>query len=145
MKIRKASENDLPELFKLIQKFAEYLGKGDFVKCTIEDFQKLQDHFICFLAEADNHEIVGYALCFYSFHTWTGKAIYLDDLFVKEEYRGNSIGKLLIDKLVSFAKENNCTKVEWEVLNWNTKAINFYKKLAAIVGDDNLNCYLEIK
>jgi len=143
--VRQANEQDLPLVFNLIKEFAEYLGKSDKVRTSLEDFRRNKDLFFCLLAETDEGEVVGYALSCFAFHTWTGKAIYLDDLYVKEEYRRCSVGSKLIYTLIDFAKENSCKTLRWEVLNWNEKAIAFYKKLGATVGDDNLNCSYNIR
>lgn len=145
IKIRKSTEKDLPVVFNLIKEFAAYLGKEGKVKTSLEDFRRNKDLFYCLLAETQENEVVGYALFFYTFHTWTGKAVYLDDLYVKEEYRRCSVGSKLVYALIDFAKENSCKTLRWEVLDWNDKAIAFYKKLGATVGDDKLNCSYTIR
>jgi len=145
IKIRKATEKDLNIVFSLIKEFASYLGKSDLVKTSMGDFIRCKDLFHCFLAETEDGDIAGYALFCFTFHSWTGKAVYLDDLYVKDNYRRCSVGTQLVYALVDFAKENSCKKIQWEVLNWNDKAIAFYKKLGATVGDDNLNCFYTIK
>jgi len=144
-KIRKSTEQDLPAIFSLVKEFASYLGKSEKVKTSLADFKRGKDSFHCLLVETDKGEIIGYALFNFAFHTWTGKAIYLDDLYVKEEYRRCKIGSQLIYALIDFAKENDCKCLRWEVLEWNTKAMDFYKKLGATVGDDNLNCCFILK
>lgn len=145
IRIRQATEQDLPAVFSLIKEFAEYLGKSDKIKTSLEDFRRNKDSYYCLLGETPDKEIAGYALYCFSFHTWTGKAIYLDDLYVKEEYRRCSVGSKLIYSLIDFAKENSCKTLRWEVSDWNDKAIAFYKKLGATVGDDNLNCSFTIR
>lgn len=144
IKIRKASEDDFPALLSLIKEFASFLGKSEKVRITLDDLKQDKEYFQCILALDDKNKIIGYALYFYTFYTWTGKAIYLDDLFVKEEYRRHSVGSMLMYSLIDIAKRNNCRSLKWQVLNWNTKAIGFYKKIGATVGDDNLNCDLAI-
>ncbi len=143
--IRKAKEEDLPIVFGLIKEFAEYLGRSSKVKTSIEDFKRNKDFFYCLLAETDDGDITGYALFCYSFHTWSGKAIYLDDLYVRDEYRRCQIGTKLVSAVIDFARKNACKTLRWEVINWNDKAISFYKKLGAVVGDENLNCSYAIR
>jgi ribosomal protein S18 acetylase RimI-like enzyme len=143
--IRTANENDLPAVFALIKEFAAYLGRSASVKTSIEDFKRNKDSFICFLAETDEGDTAGYVLFCYSFHTWTGKAIYIDDLYIRDEYRRCSVGTKLIEAIIRYAKENKCKTLRWEVIEWNDKAIAFYKKLGAVVGDDNLNCSYTIR
>ena len=145
IKIRKAEEQDMPALLGLIKEFATFLNKPEKVKINIDDLIREKDHFQCLFAENDKGKIMGYALFFCTFHTWGGKAIYLDDLYIKEEYRRHSVGSMLIYALVDQAKRQNCKSLRWQVLNWNKEAIDFYKKLGATVGDDNLNCDLAIK
>lgn len=143
--IRTYEEDDLRTVFALVKEFAAYLGTSAKVKTSLADFERGKDFFYCLLAETDDKDIVGYALFSFSFHTWTGKAIYLDDLYVKEEYRRLSVGTQLIKALIAFAKENRCKSIKWEIPNWNQEAIAFYKKMGITVGDDNLNCFYSVR
>lgn len=143
--IRKTTEKDIPVLFDMIKEFASYLDKADRVKIKIEDLVRDKDNYLCYLAENESGEPLGYALYCYTYHTWSGKAIYLDDLFVKEEYRRFSVGTMLACALIDLARQTNCKSLQWQVLDWNKEAIAFYKKIGATVGDDNLNCHFEIK
>ncbi|HCO68727.1 MAG TPA: GNAT family N-acetyltransferase [Dysgonomonas sp.] len=138
--IRIATEEDLRTVFSLVKEFADYLGTSAKVKTSFADFIRSKDIFYCLLAETKDKEIAGYALFSYTFHTWTGKAVYLDDLYVREEYRRSSVGTQLINAVVSHAKQNKCKSINWEIPNWNKEAIAFYKKMGINVGDDNLNC-----
>ncbi len=80
---------------------------------------------------------VGFALFFHNFSTFLGRpGIYLEDLFVKSEMRGNGFGKKILSYLAALAVERNCGRLEWWVLDWNTPAGNFYKKLGAMPMDD---------
>lgn len=143
--IRKATEKDLTKVFNLVKEFAGYLGKTDKVKTSVEDFIKQQEYYSCILAENPKGEAIGYAIFSTIFHTWSGKSIYLDDLYVNEVYRGCSVGTMLICALIDYAKQQQVKHLNWQVLDWNESAIGFYKKLGATVGDDNLNCTFEIK
>ncbi len=77
-----------------------------------------------------------------AYYSWSGKALYLDDLYVKKEFRGHQIGTQLLDKLVDHANFEKCTKVRWQVSDWNKDAIEFYKKMGAKVDDTEINCDL---
>jgi GNAT superfamily N-acetyltransferase len=80
----------------------------------------------------ENETPIGFALYFYNFSTFVGKpGIYLEDLYVREPFRGRGYGKALLEKLIQKAKEKDCGRLEWSVLNWNKPAIDFYKKMGA--------------
>lgn len=143
--IRFSKDEDLRTVFSLVKEFAAYLGTSSRIKTSLADFERSSDIYYCLLAETDEGDIVGYALFSYVFHTWTGKAIYLDDLYVKEEYRRSSVGTKLINAVIAFAKENRCKNIRWEIPNWNKEAIAFYKKMGIAVGDENLNCNYTVK
>ena len=143
--IRKTQENDIPVLVDMIKEFATYLGKSDKVKINKEDLIRDKDNYQCYLAENEKGEALGYAFYTYTYHTWSGKSIYLDDLYVREKYRRFSVGTMLACALIDLAKQTNCKSLQWQVLNWNEEAIAFYKKIGATVGDDNLNCNFDIK
>ena len=91
--------------------------------------------FTCFVAE-DENEILGIALVYPRFSTWKGKALHLEDLIVSQKYRGKGIGLALYKEVMRFAKEQNMNRVQWEVLDWNTPAIEFYENSGANVLRD---------
>lgn len=138
--IRTANENDVPEIFALIKELAEFEKLADQINTTENGLRKTlfgEDRFVEILLAEFNGEIVGQALFFKNFSTFLGKpGIYLEDLYVKPEMRGKGIGKALLDKIISIAKERNYGRVEWSVLNWNESAIDFYKKIGAKPLDD---------
>lgn len=138
--IRTASENDVPAIFALIKELAEFEKLADQVNTTENELRKTlfgEDRFVEILLAEFNGEIVGQALFFKNFSTFLGKpGIYLEDLYVKPEMRGKGIGKMLLDKIISIAKERNYGRVEWSVLDWNESAIDFYKKIGAKPLDD---------
>ncbi len=111
---------------------------------TLEQLIADQDIFNCFVAETIDKEIVGFATYFYSYHSWSGKGLYLDDLYVKENFRNLSVGKQLLNTVINFAKDQNCKKVRWVVSNWNANAIEFYKKIGATVATTDLICDLTL-
>jgi GNAT superfamily N-acetyltransferase len=87
--------------------------------------------FRCLIAEWDG-EAVGYALFFYNYSTFRGRpGIYLEDVFVQPEFRGKGIGRALLIRVAQIAIEEKCARFEWQVLDWNTPAIEFYKSLGA--------------
>lgn len=133
--IQKATAADVPLIIDLIKQLAIYEKLEEEAKATPA---AIETHLFgpkavaeCLLAFAAG-ECVGFALFFHNFSTFVGKpGIYLEDLFIKEQYRGLGYGKQLLMHLVQTSKERNCGRVEWSVLNWNEPAIQFYKSLGA--------------
>ena len=102
--------------------------------------KKEQDLFRCFVAETATGEIVGMALFFLAYYTWVGKSIYLDDIYVKRSLRQQKIGTALLNKVFEVAREEQCQRVRWQVLDWNEPAIAFYRKCGAEISGEWLNC-----
>jgi len=96
-------------------------------------------HFDFFVA-ISNGEVIGMAIYFFAYFTCVGKSLYLDDLYVKPEFRGKGIAKQLVNNVFKTAKSNNCKRVRWQVLDWNANAIEMYKKLGANLDTEWINC-----
>ena len=135
LKIRAASSQDVSLILQLIRELAEYEREPDAVFATEEDL--LRDgfgddpKFRVLIAEWDGTP-AGFGFYFHHYSTWLGRAgIYLEDLFVKPEFRGKGIGKSLLAELAKIAVRNNYYGVKWEVLDWNQPAIDFYESLGA--------------
>lgn len=140
IKIRFATENDIPLILQFIRELAEYEKLLDQVTATEEILRKnlfgKKAHAEVIIAELD-HKPVGFALFFHNFSTFLGKSgIYLEDLYVHEDARGHGIGKKMLKFLANLAIERNSGRLEWWVLDWNKNAIDFYKKLGAVPMDD---------
>ena len=133
--IRSATEKDVPAILSLIKELANYEKLSDQVIATEDELKKVlfdENDFVEVLVAEYGEQIIGQALFFKNFSTFLGKpGIYLEDLFVKPDMRGKGIGKALLDKIISIAKERNYGRVEWSVLDWNETAIDFYKKIGA--------------
>ncbi|WP_456422178.1 N-acetyltransferase family protein [Lutibacter sp.] len=138
-KIRKGKITDMPAVLELIQELADFEKEPDAVEVTVADLEKdgFGDAplFKTFVAELDN-EIVGMALFYPRYSTWKGPTIHLEDLIVKKNKRGLNIGRALYTKVIEFGYKKGVKRIEWVVLDWNTPAIEFYKKTGAIVLDD---------
>ena len=139
MIIRKATKNDMPSVLELIQELATFEKEPDAVVVTADDL--IRDGFSenplfqCFVAEVDG-EIIGMALYYYRYSTWKGKTIHLEDLIVKENKRGTGAGFALYKEIIKQGKAENVRRIEWNVLDWNTPAIDFYEKSGAkVLGD----------
>lgn len=142
IEIRKATENDFQEIVKLFQEFAEFEKRPEKMTNTVEKMMEEKEFFHCFVAVNASNAIVGYASYFFSYYTWIGKSLYMDDLYVKPEYRAGGVGTQLIQKIIAFAKETNCHKLRWQVSEWNHPAIKFYKNLGAEIDPEDHNCDL---
>ena len=139
MIIRIATKNDMPSVLELIQELAIFEKEPEAVVVTSEDLVRdgfsENPLFECFVAEEKN-EIIGMALYYYRFSTWKGKTIHLEDLIVKEDKRGTGAGFALYTEIIKKGKAENVRRIEWNVLDWNTPAIDFYKKSGANVLKD---------
>jgi len=139
MRIRKARKEDFPEILKLIKELAVFENEPDAVEVDVEILENegLGENalFTSFVAEQDS-EIVGAALVYFRFSTWKGKILHLEDLIVKESYRGQGIGEALYKEVMQFALESGSKRVAWEVLDWNQGAIRFYERSGAKVMKD---------
>lgn len=139
--IRRATEADYPQVLTLIQEFSLFQGTPEKVTVTVEQMREEDDLFQCFLAERDG-TVAGFASFFFAYYSWTGKALYLDDLYVREAFRQQGIGKKLLASLIDLARQERCRKVRWQVSKWNTSAIGFYQSIGATIDDVEINCDL---
>ena len=142
--IRPANEMDFPEIFSLITEFSIFQGTPEKVSITVEQMQENKELFNCLVAETKDKHIIGFASFFFAYYSWSGKALYLDDLYVKETFRNQAIGKILFDAVLVYAKNNHCNKMRWLVSKWNTNAIGFYKSIGANIDETELTCDLTL-
>lgn len=138
--IRPATENDYPAILSLIKELALFEKAPEKVTNTVEQMKQEKDLFGCFVAESQSGEVVGMALYFFAYYTWVGKSLYLDDIYVKEEYRRHKIGTALMKDVFEVARLEKCNRVRWQVLDWNTNAIEMYRKAGATIDAEWLNC-----
>lgn len=142
IKIRSAAESDFAQIIELFKEFAVFEKLPDKMTNSVEQMLKEKEYFNCFVAENEDKVILGYSTYFFSYHTWIGKSLYMDDLYVKENYRNKGIGRRLLESIIEFAKKEECNKVRWQVSNWNKNGQEFYKKMGAEIDDVELNCDL---
>lgn len=139
LKIRQAIETDVSTLLSLIKELADYEKLSDQVVATEASLK--QSLFEMKTAEALVLEVdsvpIGFALYFYNFSTFLGKAgLYLEDLYIQPNYRHQGYGKQAFKYLAKYALERGCGRMEWSVLDWNEPSIDFYKSLGAQAMDD---------
>ena len=132
--IRTALPDDMKAVHGLIRELAIYEKAEEqhtnSVEQLIKDGFGTNNVFDCIVAEVDK-EVVGFALFYTSYSTWKGQCLYLEDFLVTESMRGAGIGKLLFDEVYQIAKDRNVGRFEWQVLDWNEPALNFYRKYNA--------------
>lgn len=140
LSIRPAIESDVSILRTLICELAEFERELHLVSVTEADLARdgfgPQPKFLALIAEW-NETVAGYALFFSTYSTWEGRAgIFLEDLFVRPQYRSRGIGKALLAHVARIAQKEQCYGLRWEVLDWNQSAIDFYRKLGAVFLDE---------
>jgi GNAT superfamily N-acetyltransferase len=145
LKIREGHKEDLPRVLELIRELAEFENAPEQVTLSLEMFQ--EDGFgpnpvYGFFVAENEMGILGMALFYYRYSTWKGKTLFLEDIIVTLDERGKGIGKALFERVISKAKEENCQRMSWQVLDWNEPAIKFYKKYDAYLDDAWVNCDL---
>lgn len=141
MKIREAKLGDELGIFKLIQALALYEKAPEQVSNTSKNLANdLFVEKICSALVAEkNQEIVGFALWYTSYSTWKGKCLYLEDFFVLPEFRNFKIGSKLFDEVVKIAKKSGVKRMDWQVLEWNQLALDFYEKKNAVLDSEWIN------
>jgi GNAT superfamily N-acetyltransferase len=139
-RVREASEGDVPLILTFIRELADYEKLSHEVVATEEGLRESlfagRRYAEVLIAEHDGAP-AGFALYFHNFSTFLGKpGIYLEDLYVRPEFRGSGIGRQLLVKLAHLALERGCGRLEWSVLDWNEPSIGFYRQLGAVAMDD---------
>lgn len=138
--IRPATRGDVPEILRLIRALADYERKSNEVVATKDDLIRdgfgANPYYFCLIAERED-KAVGFALYFFNYSTFMGRpGLYLEDIFVEPELRGLGIGKALLERVAQIAVEKNCARLNWEVLDWNTPAIEFYRAMGVEFLDE---------
>jgi len=140
--IRKAIKEDCPRILELIKELALFEKAAEEVTVTLEEMVEAgfgdKPVWGSLVAEI-NGNIEGIALHYDRYSTWKGRRLYLEDLYVTDKTRGAGVGKLLLDELITYAKQNKYNGMVWQVLDWNESAINFYKKYNADFDDEWVN------
>lgn len=142
IKIRQGKKEDLPSVLSLIKELAEYEKAPLEVEVTVEEMDKNgfgENPVFKFFVAENEAEIVGMALYYTKYSTWKGPCIFLEDLIVNQNHRRNGIGAMLFERIITLAKEMKVPRLEWQVLEWNEPAINFYKKYNANLDAEWLN------
>jgi GNAT superfamily N-acetyltransferase len=147
LNIRPATVDDVGLILQFIRDLAEYEREPDAVTATEADLVRYgfgaDPKFRTLIAEWEGKH-AGFALYFYNYSTWLGRpGLYLEDVFVRPEFRGKGIGKNLLLYLARLAVQENCGRFQWQVLDWNTPSIKFYESLGAEIMKEWLTMRVE--
>jgi len=133
--IREATRTDAELLVTMIREFAEFERQLEDVVITADDLLRdalgTDSRVRALVAEWDGHP-AGYAIYFFTYSTWVGRhGLFVEDIYVRDQFRGKGIGKALMKRMAAIAETLSCYGMRWEVLDWNTPAIDFYRSLGA--------------
>lgn len=145
--VRSAAKIDAPQMLELIKELANYEHAAEEVTVSMEHF--VESGFgespvwwAIVIEDLTNNKIVGLALYYIRYSTWKGQRMYLEDIIITKEWRKKGLGRILMDELIKIAKQKEFTGINWQVLNWNKDAIEFYKKYPVSFDDSWINVSL---
>lgn len=138
--IRPATEDEVPLILTFIKELAEFEKLSHEAVATEQGLRETlfgETRYAEVILGFDHEEPVGFALYFHNYSTFLGRpGLYLEDLYIRPEARGKGFGRAMLQHLAGIAKQRNCGRMEWWVLDWNEAAIQFYKKLGAVPMKD---------
>ncbi len=141
--VREAESSDVEAIALLIREFAEFEKLTEWCEVTEDDLKEAifgRKSFVRSLVAMDGNRYVGYALYFPVFKSFRGeRSIFLEDLYVTPDLRGNGLGLVMLKEVARYAREQGCTRMDWQALKWNEAAITFYKNLGAESDDENFD------
>lgn len=142
LQIRNGQKPDCAAVLNLIRELAEFEKAAEEAELNLEQLEK--DGFgenpaYQLLVAEQNNEIIGMALFYEKYSTWKGRSIYLEDLIVTKVHRRKGVGKLLFEAVMQECKKRKAGRMEWQVLNWNQAAVDFYQKYGAELDSDWIN------
>ncbi len=140
--LRPAQLDDVTAILGLIQELATFEREPDAVSNTIDELKHAlfaEQDCHAFVWNDTQHGVIAFALYYFGYSTWKGKTVYLEDLYVKPEFRQQKIGEKLFDAVVEVAKKEKVRRMDWQVLEWNTPAIKFYEKKGATLDAEWIN------
>lgn len=140
--LRKARREDFSTIILLIREFAAFQNSSEKVNTSTQQLIGDEKLFQCLVAVNPEQQIIGFASYFFAYFSWSGKALWLDDLYIQAPYRNLGIGKRLFSAVKDIAIGEKCHTLRWQVSKWNTQAIAFYVKSGATVTETELTCDL---
>ena len=144
--VRKGRREDLPAVHRLVRELAVYEKAEHEFTATLEDYYTDFEAgiFQTIVAEWEG-EVIGMALYYMTYSTWKGRMLYLEDFVVRESHRRRGIGQLIFDAYLAEAKALGCRLTKWQVLDWNTPAVQFYEKQSAVIEKEWWNGKISFK
>ncbi len=147
--IRKACREDCKQMMDLVNELALFEKAPQEVSVTLQHFEESgfgeNPVWWAFVAQdEETKKVVAIALYYIRYSTWKGQRMYLEDLIVTEKYRGAGIGKQLFERLIEEAKQRRFSGMTWQALDWNTPALDFYKKYNATLNNEWVNCSIDL-
>jgi len=146
--IRIGTSNDIPRVLELVRELAVFEKAPTEVEVSVNEMTNWgfgKDKLFEFFVLEKENVIIGIAIYYYKYSTWKGKCLFLEDIIVTESERKNGYGKLLFNEVVKVAKAQKVRRMEWQVLDWNKPAIEFYKKYNSHLDREWINCKLDFK
>lgn len=139
VKITQATLSDYADIHQMIMDFATFQKTPEKVSITLDQMKENGDEFKALIAR-DGDKAIGFATYYFGFSSWSGKHLFLDDLYLETDYRSQGLGHQFMDQLESIAKDKACKSMRWLVSRWNEPAIAFYNKRGAIIEDTEMTC-----
>lgn len=143
LSVRPARAGDVAAIAVLIREFAEFEKLSDWCEVTEDDLHQAifgKENFVQALVALSGNVYVGYAIFFPVFKSFRGeRSIFLEDLYVTPEQRGNGLGFVMLGEVAKYAKTQGFMRMDWQALKWNAPAVDFYKNLGAESDDENLD------
>lgn len=145
--VRKGEKKDIEKVYNLVKELAIFEKAEHELINTPERLYKdcFENEYYDFFVATANDEIVGICIYYTRYSTWKGPVIYVEDIVVNEKYRSLGVGKKLFECAITLAKEKKYNSIQWQVLNWNSRAIDFYRKFNATFDDEWLNGKITIE
>ena len=144
IEIAQAKTEDYADIHQMIMDFAVFQKTPEKVSITLDQMLENGDDFKALIAR-DGQKAIGFATYYFGFSSWSGKHLFLDDLYLETDYRSQGLGHQFMDELERIAKSKNCKSMRWLVSKWNEPAISFYKKRGAIIESTEMTCQFKLK
>lgn len=143
IKVTKATTPDYADIHQMIIDFATFQKTPEKVTITLDQMLENADDFKAIISR-DGDKAIGFATYYFGFSSWSGKHLFLDDLYLQTEYRQQGLGDQIMNQLETIARQKDCKSMRWLVSRWNEVAISFYKKRETIIEDTEMTCQFKL-